>query len=349
MDFTYSETQEAVLQAATEVLDSAAPEAAWKALGQAGLLSLALPESLGGDGLGAIETGIVLTELGRRALVTPAFPALSLSLALTRLNRADLLTADTFLTFALAQPRLKPSLTSAWAALSSTASVPGSASALGSAQAATPAHGTASAPSAMAASVEGATSAAGSAGRKVAVPFLAEASRVLLVGRRETAVAAVSDVEPGFSSSGLAESNATLTAGEAVGGDVFPYLLSGAIAMVDGLLAGALELTTAHLRTREQFGKPLATFQIAAGHIADVYIAWRTTHLLALSLAWGLDTGKDVSADVEAAEHWLETEALKALRTCHHLHGGIGLDVTYPLHRYYSLVKDLTRYVHRSH
>ncbi|WP_020525627.1 acyl-CoA dehydrogenase family protein [Catelliglobosispora koreensis] len=344
MDFTYSETQEAVLQAATEVLDSAAPEAAWKALGQAGLLSLALPESLGGDGLGAIETGIVLTELGRRALVTPAFPALSLSLALTRLNRADLLTADTFLTFALAQPRLKPSLTSAQAALSSTASVPGSASA----QAATPAPGTASAPSAMAASVEGATSAA-SGGRKVAAPFLAEASRVLLVGRRETAVAAASDVEPGFSSSGLAESNATLTAGQAVGGDVFPYLLSGAIAMVDGLLAGALDLTTAHLRTREQFGKPLATFQIAAGHIADVYIAWRTTHLLALSLAWGLDTGKDVSADVEAAEHWLETEALKALRTCHHLHGGIGLDVTYPLHRYYSLVKDLTRYVHRSH
>ena len=296
MDFTYSETQEAVLQAATEVLDSAAPEAAWKALGQAGLLSLALPESLGGDGLGAIETGIVLKELGRRALVTPAFPALSLSLALTRLNRADLLTADTFLTFALAQPRTKPT-----------------------------------------------------AGRKVAVPFLAEASRVLLVGRRETAVATVSDVEPGFSSSGLAESNATLAAGEAVGGNVFPYLLSGAIAMVDGLLAGALDLTTAHLRTREQFGKPLATFQIAAGHIADVYIAWRTTHLLALSLAWGLDTGKDVSADVEAAEHWLETEALKALRTCHHLHGGIGLDVTYPLHRYYSLVKDLTRYVHRSH
>jgi hypothetical protein len=31
------------------------------------------------------------------------------------------------------------------------------------------------------------------------------------------------------------------------------------------------------------------------------------------------------------------------MQTCHHLHGGMGMDVTYPMHRYYSSVKDLTR------
>jgi alkylation response protein AidB-like acyl-CoA dehydrogenase len=31
--------------------------------------------------------------------------------------------------------------------------------------------------------------------------------------------------------------------------------------------------------------------------------------------------------------------AMKALYTCQHLHGGIGLDVTYPLHRYFAWAK----------
>ena len=63
MDFTLGETQQAVAQAAAHVLDRSPPlpapddraqrgEALWKELGQAGLLGLALPAWLGGDGLG---------------------------------------------------------------------------------------------------------------------------------------------------------------------------------------------------------------------------------------------------------------------------------------------------------
>jgi alkylation response protein AidB-like acyl-CoA dehydrogenase len=72
-------------------------------------------------------------------------------------------------------------------------------------------------------------------------------------------------------------------------------------------------------------------------------------HLAALSAAWRLDTGRDASSDVDTAVTWLVQEVPAALRTCHHLHGGIGLDVTYPLHRYSAMVKDLVRYVPRSH
>jgi alkylation response protein AidB-like acyl-CoA dehydrogenase len=130
-------------------------------------------------------------------------------------------------------------------------------------------------------------------------------------------------------------------------GEFDELAIAGACALGDGLLAGALELTTNHVRTREQFGKPLATFQAVAGQIADVYIASRTLHLAALSAVWRLHTGRDASSDVDTAAAWLAQEAMAAMRTCHHLHGGVGLDVSYPLHRYTSMMKDIIRYVPR--
>lgn len=119
-------------------------------------------------------------------------------------------------------------------------------------------------------------------------------------------------------------------------GDLTYYALAGGGALGDGLIRGALDLTTGHVRTRQQFGKPLATFQAVAQQIADVYIAWRTSHLTALA-ACADESGADLAAE------WLAREGPPAMRTCHHLHGGIGLDVSYPLHRYPSMLKDLLR------
>jgi 3-oxo-4-pregnene-20-carboxyl-CoA dehydrogenase alpha subunit len=119
--------------------------------------------------------------------------------------------------------------------------------------------------------------------------------------------------------------------------------LAGAVAAGDGALGGALELTTTHLRTRHQFDKPLAAFQAVAQQIADVYITARTVHLAAVSAAWRLGSGLDARADLDLAAYWLAHEAVPAVQTCHHLHGGLGVDRTYPLHRFSSALKDLTR------
>jgi alkylation response protein AidB-like acyl-CoA dehydrogenase len=121
------------------------------------------------------------------------------------------------------------------------------------------------------------------------------------------------------------------------------FALAGAAAFGDGLLAGALDLTTKHIGEREQFGRPLATFQAVAQQIADVYVASRTVHLAARSAVWRLSAGLDADADLGIAAYWLTEEAPAALAICHHLHGGIGVDETYPLHRYSSAVKDLGR------
>ncbi len=127
--------------------------------------------------------------------------------------------------------------------------------------------------------------------------------------------------------------------------DLYQLTLAGACCLADGALAAALALTTEHVATRQQFGRPLATFQAVAQHIADVSIASRTLHLAALSGCWRLDTGREAGPDLDVAAYWLADQAPTALRTCHHLHGGTGMDVSYPLHRYSALVKDLIRLV----
>ncbi len=55
-------------------------------------------------------------------------------------------------------------------------------------------------------------------------------------------------------------------------------------AFASGLVAGALRLTADYVATREQFGKPLSTFQTVAAQLAEVYIASRTLTFVATSV-----------------------------------------------------------------
>ena len=127
--------------------------------------------------------------------------------------------------------------------------------------------------------------------------------------------------------------------------DLHQLAVAGACALADGAVAGALALTRDYVARREQFGRPLAAFQAVSQQIADVYIASRTMHLAALSACWRLARGRDAAADLDVAGYWCAEQAPRSVRLCHHLHGGIGMDVTYPLHRFSSLVADLTRFL----
>ena len=136
-----------------------------------------------------------------------------------------------------------------------------------------------------------------------------------------------------------------LLGGPACAQDLEHLAVAGACALIDGAVAGALALTKDHVATRRQFGRPLAEFQAVSQQIADVYIASRTMHLATLSACWRLDADRDPDADLRVAGYWCAEQASQAVRLCHHLHGGLGMDVTYPLHRFSALVADLTRYL----
>ena len=326
MDFELDEAQRAAAQVTGDVLDGAPAELAWKELGRAGVLSLAVPEWLGGDGLGAAEVAAVLAEVGRRAAAVPALATLALGvLPVARWGSRDqqrqLLASGTVLTAALHEP------SEPMPAAPRTTAGPG-----------LELHGT-----------------------KVGVPYAVQAQRILVpVSTSDgVAVALVDPAAPGvhlrqsFSSAGTPEYTLTLDGATAAGllgdaapeavADLYRYAVAGACATGDGALAGALALTAAHLGSRRQFGRPLAEFQAVAQQVADVYITARTLHLAALSACWRLGTGAEPDADLAVAAYWLASEATPAMRTCHHLHGGTGVDASYPLHRHSSLLKDLVR------
>jgi 3-oxo-4-pregnene-20-carboxyl-CoA dehydrogenase alpha subunit len=309
----------------------------WKELGQAGLLSLALPDWLGGDGLGVLEITALLTEIGARAAPVPALATLALGvLPVTRWGdravQAALLAGvgagDTVLTAGVREP--------------SDPLPPGPATVVSRA-------GTVSGVKL------GVPDAAAAAWLLVPASFAAGGTGVVIVDPAARGVTLTAGPGAASRECTVALDNAPLsyvlgaqlpdggTGGVVVAG-LYQAALAGACALADGALAGALALTTAHLRTRQQFGRPIATFQAAAQHIADVYIAARTLHLAAVSACWRLAAGRDAGPDLDVAVHWLTEQAPAALRTCHHLHGGLGMDVSYPLHRYSSLVRDLTRF-----
>src|SRR5699024_8027439 len=117
-------------------------------------------------------------------------------------------------------------------------------------------------------------------------------------------------------------------------------LLAGVCAVAAGTVAGALEITANHVRERHQFGRPLATFQAVSQQIADVHTASHAMDLTTRAACWKLATDRPAGEDLAVAAWWLTEELPAALRTCHHLHGGVGVDITHPLHRYSTAILD---------
>lgn len=310
MDFALDETQRAIGRLARATLARESDvDAAWKALGEAGLLSLALPERLDGDELGVAEIAVLLTEVGRAGSAVPALATLALGvLPVVRLGT----------------PEQQDDLLA----------------------------GIASGDRVLTAGLRGTVSAGTTlSGTLVGVPHAARAYRILVPAGDDVYV--VDPAADGVTLTRTPTSSGTPEHTVALAGVAAPLLgepgaaaelhrlaLACACALGDGLVAGALDLTAEHVRTREQFGRPLATFQAVAQQIADVYVAARTLHLATLAACSRL-TG----TDVDVAAYWLTEEAPAAMHTCHHLHGGLGVDASYPLHRYYAATKDLVRLV----
>jgi 3-oxo-4-pregnene-20-carboxyl-CoA dehydrogenase alpha subunit len=340
VDFSLDESQREVAGLAREIVaQEREPSALWKAMAQAGLLTLAVPEELGGAGLGVVESALVLAEVGRHTAPVPALPTLALGvLPVVRAGTAEQQRAV-----------LAPVVEEA-GVLSAALHEP-------SAPLTQRPH--------TSAEPDGADWVV--SGTKIGVPYAETAHRVLVPAAAHDGGVVVLLVDPGAtgvtvrpapSSSGAPEhvmvmDRARVPAPAVLGGDdtgralreLHRCAVAGASAVGDGVLAGALELTTAHVRSREQFGRPLATFQAVAQQMADVYIAARTLHLATRAACWRLGEGRDAGTDLDVAAYWLAREAPVALHTCQHLHGGLGVDVTYPLHRHYAWGKDLARFV----
>jgi 3-oxocholest-4-en-26-oyl-CoA dehydrogenase beta subunit len=115
----------------------------------------------------------------------------------------------------------------------------------------------------------------------------------------------------------------------------------GVCALQLGVAERALRMTAAYTTGREQFGKPIAAFQAVAQRAADAYIAVEAIRVTTWQAAWRLAEELPADDEVAIAKFWASDGAQQVLRGGQHLHGGIGVDVDYPLHRYTLRAKQL--------
>ncbi len=104
-----------------------------------------------------------------------------------------------------------------------------------------------------------------------------------------------------------------------------------------GVCEEALATTSAYVSQRVQFGRPISTNQAVAVRAADAYLDTEAIRLTAQHAAWLLDSGEEAAAEPASlvAKHWASAGGLRVVHATQHLHGGIGADVDYPIHRYF--------------
>ena len=318
MDFTPEPEQQAVADVVNTILDR---ENTWEALVSGGVTALGVPDRLGGDGVGLPERATALTEIGRHGLISPALATLGLGL-LPLLDMASEAQQDRYLDGVAKGSVLTAALNEPGAGL----------------------------PERPATSLRDGKL----TGTKIAVPYAAQANWMLV--STDSGVAVVSPRADGVrlvhtpTSAGGEEYAVEFRAVQpdaVLDGATVHRLNQLALAAIGaygaGLVSGAVRLTADYVTNRHQFGRPLATFQTVAAQLAEVYIAARTLALASTSVVWRLTEGRDADEDLDILAYWLTSQAPPAMQTCHHLHGGMGMDITYSMHRYYSSIKDLSR------
>lgn len=345
MDFDLTQEQLAVRELSAQLLgDLSTPESLrsveldspdrfdrrlWTAMADAGLLSLVVPEEQGGAGLGLVELCLLLREVGRRTAAVPALATLALAaLPVARLGtpaqRAALLpgVADgsSILTAALVDPLgdpLRPDVV--------------------------------------------ATRTAGGwrlDGRRTNVPAGTVAEVVLVPARvdEETIVVAVRVDQPGVTRTPQATTTGAPEAlieldgvlvdeGDRLGDapDVLEQLVEMAsvasCAVMAGVAAEAVRLTGAYTTEREQFGRPIASFQAVTQRAADAWVDAQSIELTMLQAAWRIDAGLAADREVAVAKFFAAEAGQRVVHAAQHLHGGMGVDRDYPLHRYFLWAK----------
>jgi alkylation response protein AidB-like acyl-CoA dehydrogenase len=103
-----------------------------------------------------------------------------------------------------------------------------------------------------------------------------------------------------------------------------------------GIAQRALELAQEHVKTREQFGKPIGVYQGVSHQVSNIYMDTELSRSLAYWAAWCVATGdENAPRAVLAAKAQAATSAVAACERSIQVHGGIGFTWEHILHRYY--------------
>lgn len=316
MDFEFSEAQRDLAAMVRE-------HPQWTDLAASGVLAAALPESAGGNGFGLLEQCSVLVELGRAVSPAPYLPSIVQAAAtVARFGTAEhidrwvrpTLTGSTVLSVALSEENNDDPL----------------------------------APVTRAAQVSGGWRLTGT---KSLVPpadvFLVPAGtsdglRLFVVESHEVSVLP-QEVVDGDTSCLVDLSDVEVGPDRVLPGAAVPYALQrgvvGLCALQLGVVERALEMTTEYARTRHQFDRPIGSFQAVSQRLADAYIQVEAIRLTLWQAAWRLSEGLPCETELATAKFWAAEAGHYVAHTAVHVHGGMGIDVSHPLHRYFTAAK----------
>lgn len=201
-------------------------------------------------------------------------------------------------------------------------------------------------------------------GTKTAVPFAGQARRLLVPASLADGQVVLVLVEPGAAGvvvrpqtatngqpqgevelTDVAVTAADVLAGPERGAEVLDWLLDRALvgiaATALGVSGRALSMSAEYTTSRVQFGRPIATFQAVGHRLADAYVDVEAMRLTTLQAVWLLDTGLDARTEAAVAKWWAAEGGHRVAHAAQHVHGGVGVDVEYPLSRYFRWSKQL--------
>ena len=350
MDFSFSEEQLAVIEAAEKLFSGhltderrAEVEAAgegfdrglWAALADANLLGIAISEADGGSGYGFAELAVLLEQAGHAAAPVPLWPALVLGglpvaqfggEALRKELLGPLCSGDRVITAALVEAGAGPLQPA------TTARQEGAGWTLHGSKTCVPAGLVASHFLVPATTGEG----------EVTV-FVVDAG---VTGLKLTRLETTTGIpEARIDLEGVTVDDAAILGHRGDGREILEWLLPRATAGLCSLMAGtckaAVELTAAYAVGRQQFGRLIATFQAVGQRAADAYIDAEAVQLTARQAAWRLSEGREADEQVAIAKFWAADGGQRVVHAAQHIHGGVGVDRSYPLHRYFLAAKQL--------
>ncbi|BCO34848.1 acyl-CoA dehydrogenase [Mycobacterium heckeshornense] len=347
MDFTFSEEQEAVGKVARHLFEHrATPQhlteveagdvrydpALWRELASADLLGIALPESVGGSGRGFLELTMLLVEIGWSVAPIPAYPTL-------------LLGADTIARHG--GPQLKqrylPGVVDGSRILTAAISEPNRSDP--TRPATTARH-------------DGATWRLD--GTKELVPAAQLADAIVVSATCDSAPglfvldvgSAGVHVEPVKTTNGepfaevvldgaVVPASNRLDAGPEAVGLLYSRAIIGLAALQLGVTERALRIAASYTSEREQFGRPIGSFQAVQQRMADAFIDVEAIRWTTWYAAWLVSENRPVDRAAAIAKFWAAEAGARVAATAQQVHGGIGIDITYPLWRYFVWAKQI--------
>jgi alkylation response protein AidB-like acyl-CoA dehydrogenase len=120
-----------------------------------------------------------------------------------------------------------------------------------------------------------------------------------------------------------------------------PRALTAVAALQAGVSERALRITADYVKERVQFGVPIGSFQAVQHREADGFIDLEAMRWTLWQAAWRLDEGLPAERDAAVAKFWAAEGGSRIANASLHLHGGLGSDVDYPIHRHFLWSKAL--------